>query len=200
LTTEPKPEALHARHHRLDGEQRRPLVDGHAVVVVRGRDRLERVAVVARHVVDQHREVAELGGRVGDGRLQRADVAHVAGAPPRRGVAGLGDLLGQRGAGLLGDVDKGHARTLRAESTDDGRADAAAAAGDEHRAAAQAGMNGKLGGIQEKVSDRASRDIAICVSIDASIFNFRYQYALIRSAASRRRHRTRKRRTTRNTP
>jgi hypothetical protein len=60
-------------------------------------------------------------------------------------MAGPDDLLRERGAGALGDVDEGHPRTLRRKGGDDGRADAAAAAGDEHGAVFQARMDRELG-------------------------------------------------------
>ena len=51
--------------------------------------------------------------------------------------------IGQRDAGRLGNVDEGDAGSLLGERRDDGRTDAAGAAGDEHRAAVQARVAGE---------------------------------------------------------
>ena len=134
----PEAEPLHAGHDRLDGEERGPFVDRHALVIVGRRDRLESVPVIACNVVDQHREVPEFGLRSGDRGLQRRHIAHVADAPPRRRVPGRNELLRELAAGALGDVDEGDMRTLLGEGADDRRTDSGGAAGDEDGAAAQA--------------------------------------------------------------
>ena len=138
----PAAEPLHARHHRLHREQRGALVDGDAVVVERRRHLGQRVAGVAGDVVDEHMEVAEFARRVGDRRLQRLDVAHIAAPPPGPRLAGARQCLGERTAVVLGHIDERHLRTLRGEGTHQRLADARAAAGDEHRAVAQAGVLG----------------------------------------------------------
>jgi hypothetical protein len=109
------------------------------VVVVLGGDLLQRVPVVAGHVVDQHGEVAQRLGCIGDRGLQRRHVAHITAAPPERGRA---EPLRERAARGLIDVDERHARTLRDEGFDHRRTDAAAPAGDENRPVFQARIGG----------------------------------------------------------
>jgi hypothetical protein len=128
---------LHARHHGLDREQGRALVDGHLAVVVLRRYRFEAVAVVGGDVVHQDVKVAKRLRSVGDRGLQGRDVAHVAAPPPRAHQTGAGQAVGQRGAGLFGNVDKGDARTLPNEGLDDGLADARPSTGDEDAAPAE---------------------------------------------------------------
>ena len=89
-------------------------------------------------------------GELGRWVEERRNVAHVAALPPRRRQPGRGDLRGERAAGLLGDVDERDARGLPGERLDDGRADAAAPAGDEHAAAGEAGVDR---GIDKRLQD-----------------------------------------------
>ena len=121
-------------------------IDRHALVEIFGRRLVDRVAVVARGVVDQDRNRTDSRTRRRDRRLERRDVAQVAALVERLGVSGRADRGHGVGRRRIVDVDEGDARTLRREMLDDRGTDARGAAGDEHRALAQAGVGGELHG------------------------------------------------------
>src|SRR6266545_3928214 len=65
----------HLRRDRLRREEVMAKIDGERGVPVVRRDAIERVAVVARRVVDEHADRPERRGGGGDGAAQRGDVA-----------------------------------------------------------------------------------------------------------------------------
>jgi hypothetical protein len=118
-------------------------VDGHALVPEVRRHPVDRVPVVARGIVDQHREVAELRGHSRDGLLVVLDPAHVASDEERYGMARRTDPVDQRQRCRLVDVDEAHPGALRREVLDDRGTDARTAARDEDGAAGEAGIGGE---------------------------------------------------------
>src|SRR5262249_16742748 len=92
---------------------------------------------------DRTEPPTHLGHRITEGR----DVAEITRQEQRALTARRADrVLQARGRGTV-DVDEGDLRALRAEGLDDGRADAAGAAGPPDNAIAQAGVRGVRHGL-----------------------------------------------------
>src|SRR6185295_7092175 len=123
---------------RLRGEELMAKVDGDAVVPVLQRDVSRLVAVVVGGVVDEDCNGARVIAHAPDDRLQRGNVAEVAGDEARREQPGLADPRAKRRRGGLVDVDERDVRALRAEMLDDASPDPGAAAGDEYALVGQA--------------------------------------------------------------
>src|SRR6266540_900808 len=121
----------HLRRDRLRREEVMAKIDGERGVPVVRRDAIERVAVVARRVVDEHADRPERRGGGGDGAAQRGDVADVAMPVAHAGA------VGERARRRVVDVDEGDAAALRGERAHDRRADARRTAGNEYRAAGE---------------------------------------------------------------
>jgi hypothetical protein len=131
---------LHRRGDGLDREELVADIGGLALVPVFGGHILPRVALVVGGVVGQDADGSQRIGRGGHRGAQRVDVAQVAAAEPGGGQALGRDRVGGRACGVPVDVEEAHPRALAGEMRDLGRADAAAAAGDQDRLAAQAGV------------------------------------------------------------
>ena len=93
-------------------------------------------------VVDEHADGAEFRGGVGDGLLQRRNIAQVARDEMGRKVAGVFDLGDRLVAGLLVYVDEADFGALPAKILDNGGADAGAAAADEDDTILQTRVDG----------------------------------------------------------
>ena len=104
--------SLHARRHRLRGEEMRAQIDRVVVVPELDGHVLDGMAVVEGGVVDQHGDIAMRRGRFGGRGPQRLDVAQI-GLEVERPAAELGfDAIGKFCARAIGDVDEGDLRAL----------------------------------------------------------------------------------------
>ena len=130
----------HSRHHGLRRKNVMPQVQRQPFIPVLRAKLFERVPVVARRVVDEHRDGAEFGLHGGERTAQRGDVAHVAVviARPRRG-----ELLHQGSRGFIGDVAESDSAALLNKSRDNRCADAGRPARHEHRSVGEARVAGR---------------------------------------------------------
>ena len=135
-------ETLHLRGDRFGGEKHVAEIGGEALVPIFGRDGFEGVAVVTGGVVDEDGDVADFCVGMVDGGLKGGQVADVA-LEKVGSVAGFGgDFFGEGLAGFNGDIEEGDFRFLARERFREGRADAAATAGDEDGFAGEVGISG----------------------------------------------------------
>ena len=118
-------------------------VDRDALIPEVRRHLVERMAIVARGVVHQHRDGPELRRHTLDGPLIGRDIADVARDEQRHGEAPRLDPVDQRPRGRLVDVDEADPGTLLGEMLDDRGADAGAAARDEYGPPREAGIGGE---------------------------------------------------------
>ncbi len=102
-------QASHARHHCLDREERRPLVDRHTPVPVVGRHFMQRMTLVAGHVVDQHVEIAQCLRRVGNARCS-AGISATSQQPNQgRSRPSAARRSASCAAGVFGNIHERHA-------------------------------------------------------------------------------------------
>ena len=118
-------------------------VDRDAVVEEFRRDLVDRVALVVRRIVDQDGDRPERLAHLLDRAPERRDVGDVAMLVVQRPLpAEVGLKLLRR---RVGDVEKSDPGALRGEATHDRLADAHRAAGDQHDAVLQAGVDRIVG-------------------------------------------------------
>ena len=106
-------------------------------------DLLECVPFVVGHVVQQHANVAERCGAVGDCRPERRDVGDVALEEGRR-IAAIGQLVDQTAGGIGVAADKGDLGALPCESAHEIGADAAASPDDKDDLILQRRIGGEV--------------------------------------------------------
>jgi hypothetical protein len=102
--------------------------------------------IIMRRVIDHHIETPERSGNVPHRRLNGRDVAQVKWEEGGGRMPLGGDPSGQCLTSLDGKIDKPNPRALRGKSRDHLGADSAGTAADEHPSAAQAWVNGGIGG------------------------------------------------------
>ena len=124
--------AFELARHGLGGEHLVAQIQIQAVVPILGRELIERMAVVAARVVDQHLNGPQLCAHALQHGLQRRDVAHITSFVIRRLVVRCGYLSDQRIAAAHFGAAKRNVGALRRERLDDLRTNAGAAAGDEN--------------------------------------------------------------------
>lgn len=133
------PALAQVRQRRLGGDEHGAHVDVHRAVVVVGRDVLDRPGQEDAGVVDQDIEAAQVGGGPGHGLADLPGIGRVGGvgvgAPP-----GGAQFFHQR-VGLVSGADVGQrdVRAVGGQAARDGRADAAACAGDESNFSVECG-------------------------------------------------------------
>ena len=115
-------QTLHLVHHRLGREELMAEIDGNPLIPEVDGHALDRMAIVARGVVDEDADIAAVRLHGVDGRAQELDPADVAGVKAR-GRPGARELLHQGTAGRLVDVHEADLGTLADKSFHDGRAD-----------------------------------------------------------------------------
>src|SRR5258705_6095869 len=116
-------------------------IHGNALVPVFDRDAYDRMAIVARGVVQQYADVAELGLHRFNCSTQLLYVADIAADEPRRRL-GACEFLSKFVAGVLVDIHESDLRALAHKSLDDGGADPRPASGYENDLVLEAGVDG----------------------------------------------------------
>ncbi len=120
------------RHDGLRGEEMVAEIDRLILVPIVRLDGFEIVPVVARRIVDEDANAAEQACRFFHGRAQGGDVAQIDPSIMGKVLDLAFPLRDQRAAFRLGDVEEGDACALGGKGAHQRRADARAAAGDEH--------------------------------------------------------------------
>ncbi len=136
---DPPPRCAHLGPDRLGGEELMAEIHRHRLVPVIGGDGIDLMAIVARRIVDEDADQAEIRLHAVDRLTQGVDVGQIA-RDEHWSVTGRRQTAYQRLRRALLDVDEGHPGSLSGKGFDHRRADARPATGDEDHAAIEAGI------------------------------------------------------------